>query len=124
VEQEGLMVEANQVVNPPPTLNYLVPAAIVATVLMTAILLAVSTRMDRTKGTLTISLLIVVSFVGVTSYCLIFTIPTDEVTPAVVGGLTAGFGAVVAYWLGRTQPAPPPNEAPPHEPLPPRDVKE
>ena len=112
------MVEPNQVVNPPPTLNYLVPAAIVATVLMTAILLAVSARMDRTRGTLTISLLIVVSFVGVTSYCLIFTIPTDEVTPAVVGGLTAGFGAVVAYWLGRTQTAPPPGEThdAPHEP--------
>ena len=37
---------------------------------------------------------------GSVAYCLIFTIPTDDITPGVVGGLTAGFGAVVAYWLG------------------------
>lgn len=116
-------MDANQVINPPPAVNYLVPLAVVSTVLMTALLLAVSTRMDRTRGTLTISLLIVVSFVGVTAYCLIFTIPTDEVTPAVVGGLTAGFGAVVAYWLGRTQTLPPPAETHNGEAPPPNSVK-
>jgi hypothetical protein len=44
-----------------------------------------------------------------------FTVPPDDITPGVVGGLTAGFGAVVAYWLGRTQQLRPHDE-PPHEP--------
>ena len=45
--------------------------------------------------------LITIAFIGAVGYCLFFTVPQDEVTPAVVGGLTAGFGAVVAHWLGR-----------------------
>jgi len=109
------------VVNPPPPVsigNYPSAIAVSVAVIMTAILIAVSSRMDRTRGVLTVSLLIIVSFIEVTAYCLIFTIPTDEVTPAVVGGLTAGFGAVVAYWLGRGRPGTgephdQPNGAPP-----------
>ena len=59
-------------------------------------------------GTLTISIMITLGMLGATAYCLIYTIPTDDITPGVVGGLTAGFGAVVAYWLGRTGEGPPP----------------
>jgi hypothetical protein len=55
---------------------------------------------------LTISILIVVAFMGTVAFCLFFTVPNDEVTPGVVGGLATGFGAVVAYWLGRPQKAP------------------
>jgi hypothetical protein len=103
-------------VNPPPPValsNYPTLISVGGAVLFTAILVVVAGRFDATRGPLTISLLIVVSFVAVTAYCLIFTIPTDEVTPAVVGGLTAGFGAVVAYWLGHRNNAPPPPPPPP-----------
>ena len=91
-----------------------VPASIVVglTVLLTCILLVVANKFDATGGVLTISLLIVIGMLAAITYCLIFTIPPDDITPSVVGGLTAGFGAVVAYWLGRTR-APP--DEPPHE---------
>lgn len=79
------------------------PAAVFAAcvVSFTALLLVVSGRYDPTRGPLTISLMITIGMLGATAYCLIFTIPADDITPSVVGGLTAGFGAVLAYWFGR-----------------------
>lgn len=79
------------------------PASIVVglTVALTCILLVVANRFDATGGVLTISLLITIGMLAAITYCLIFTIPPDDITPSVVGGLTAGFGAVVAYWLGQ-----------------------
>jgi hypothetical protein len=107
--------------NPPVAIaNYPSSVAIVVAVLFTAILLFVAGRFDPTQGPLTISLLIVLAMIGATAYCLVFTIPNDDITPGVVGGLTAGFGAVVAYWLGRAtsgsnrpvQPPEPPKPGP------------
>jgi len=95
---------AAEVVNPPPPFDVGIfrPAfAVALAVVLTAILLVAAARFDETKGPLTISLLIVLGMLGAVAYCLIFTIPNDDITPGVVGGLTAGFGAVVAYWLGR-----------------------
>ena len=95
---------AAEVVNPPPPFDVGIfrPAfAVALAVVLTAILLIAAARFDETKGPLTISLLIVLGMLGAVAYCLIFTIPNDDITPGVVGGLTAGFGAVVAYWLGR-----------------------
>jgi hypothetical protein len=92
------------VVNPPPAVgivNFPSTIAICVTVLFTTVILVVAGRFDPTQGPLTISILIVLGMLGATAYCLIFTIPVDDITPGVVGGLTAGFGAVVAYWLGR-----------------------
>jgi hypothetical protein len=41
------------------------------------------------------------------AFSLLFNIPSDEeVTPGVVGGLVAAFGAVVAFWLGRSREGP------------------
>ena len=73
------------------------------TVLFTSILLFIAARYDPTQGTLTLSLMITLGMLGAVGYCLIFTIPADDITPGIVGGLTAGFGAVVAHWLGRVQ---------------------
>src|SRR5580693_10579521 len=91
------------------------PATIIvgSTVLMTSILLVVSSKFDTTGGVLTISLLITTGMLAAIAYCLIFTIPADDITPGVVGGLTAGFGAVVAHWLGRTKEPAPSAEKPP-----------
>jgi hypothetical protein len=94
------------------------PATIIvgSTVLLTSILLVVSNKFDTSGGVLTISLLITTGMLGAIAYCLIFTIPQDDITPGVVGGLTAGFGAVVAYWLGQAKErlhAPPRDEPPP-----------
>jgi hypothetical protein len=38
--------------------------------------------------------------------CLFFTIPSDEITSGVIGGLVAAFGAVIAHWIGRSQDGP------------------
>jgi hypothetical protein len=112
-----------QVVNAPPQVQlFSYPGAVGAgfAVLFTTVLLIVAGRFDPTKGPLTISILIVLGMLGATAYCLIFTVPNDDITPGVVGGLTAGFGAVVAYWLGRTTSASSGGggEAPPPPPPP------
>jgi hypothetical protein len=94
---------ANELVIPPPTpklLDYPASVGLVIAVALTAILLIVSGRFDHTGGTLTVSLLVILSFLGLVTYCAFFTIPTDEITSGAIGGLVAAFGAVVAFWLG------------------------
>jgi hypothetical protein len=94
---------ANDLVVPPPTpklLDYPASIGLVIAVVLTAILLIVSGRFDHTGGTLTVSLLVILSFLGLVTYCAFFTIPTDEITSGAIGGLVAAFGAVVAFWLG------------------------
>jgi sugar phosphate permease len=98
------------------------PATIVltSTVILTAVLLVVSGRFDATGGALTLSILITLGMLGAITYCLIFTVPADDITPGVVGGLATGFGAVIAYWFGNArsganppvQPPEPPKEGP------------
>jgi uncharacterized BrkB/YihY/UPF0761 family membrane protein len=70
-------------------------------ILFTIILVYFASRFDPTFGTLTISLVIVLAFLGVVIFCLFFAVPTDEITSAVIGGLVAAFGAVVVYWLSK-----------------------
>jgi hypothetical protein len=82
-------------------------------VLLVAILLLVTGKFDPTRGSLTISLMVVLTFVGTVIYCLLFTVPTDEITSSVIGGLVAAFGAVIAFWIGR--PHEPPSPPPPKE---------
>ena len=92
------------------------PATIIvgATVIFTTILIIIAGKFDPTQGPLTISILIVLGMISAIAYCLIFTIPADDITPGVIGGLTAGFGAVVTYWLGRPPrgPEPPSTKEP------------
>ena len=111
---------AEELVNAAPhvaLLNYPVAIGSILAVGLTAVVLYVAGRFDPTEGPLTISILIVLGMLGSVTYCLMFTIPPDDITPGVVGGLTAGFGAVVAYWLGRTQ-AHRPHDRPPDDPSP------
>jgi uncharacterized BrkB/YihY/UPF0761 family membrane protein len=79
----------------------------VGVVVLASILMAAIKHFDPTGGTLAISLIVVLTFVAVVAFSLLFNIPADdEVTPGVVGGLVAAFGAVVAYWLGRSREPP------------------
>ena len=106
-----------EVVNAPPAvttfISYPIAAGVCIAVGLTTLLLYVAGKFDPTGGPLTISILIVLGMLGACAYCLIFTVPQDDITPGVVGGLTAGFGAVVAYWLGRTQHGRPPDDRSP-----------
>ena len=107
-----LIHDAVDAFNPPPQVPLTAfpsSVAVATVVLFTCGLLFVSNRYDPTQGALTISLLITLGMLGAVAYCLIFTIPNDDITPGIVGGLTAGFGAVVAHWLGRTKEPPPPG---------------
>jgi peptidoglycan/LPS O-acetylase OafA/YrhL len=100
---------ADQLVIPPPTpklSDYPVAWTICGEVIAVALLVFMAARFDPTGGVLTISLLVVLAFISAAVFSLFFTIPTDEATAAILGGLVAGFGAVVAHWLGRTKEGP------------------
>jgi hypothetical protein len=89
---------------PPPivkSLDYPVLLTIAFAVLFTSILVVVAKHFDPSGGGLTISLLVVLAFTAMVIYCLLYTIPNDEITSAAAGGLVASFGAVIAFWLGR-----------------------
>jgi hypothetical protein len=99
----------NIVVTPnplPKLLNYPASIGLAIVVVLTTILLVVVSKFDATGGTLTISLLVVLAFLALVTFCALFTIPTDEITSGAIGGLVAGFGAVVAHWLGRRKDPP------------------
>jgi hypothetical protein len=108
MEGEGLMADPLVVTpNPLPKLmDYPASLGLMIVVLLTTILLVVASKFDATGGTLTISLLVVLSFLALVTFCALFTIPTDEITSGAIGGLVAGFGAIVAHWLGRRKEPP------------------
>jgi hypothetical protein len=86
----------------PKILDYPSAFSVALVVVFTSIMLVVSKQFDPTGGSLTISLIVVLAMVAVVAFSMIYNIPADdEVTPAVVGGLVAAFGAVVTFWLGR-----------------------
>lgn len=87
----------------PKLLDYPASLGLLIAVILTTILLIVSSKFDHTGGTLTISLLVILAFLGLVTFCAFFTVPTDEITSGAIGGLVAAFGAVVAYWLGRNK---------------------
>jgi FtsH-binding integral membrane protein len=90
------------VIVPPPPFKFVdYPAAWAVTfaVVGSIILLVVTARFDNTKGALTISLLIILAFIGVLINSVTVTVPRDETTAAVIGALTAAFGGVITFWL-------------------------
>jgi uncharacterized BrkB/YihY/UPF0761 family membrane protein len=96
----------SDVVSPPPIpkiVDYPGSVAIALGVVFTTVLVFVASRFDPTAGALTISILVVLAFIATVVFCLFFTVPNDEITSAVLGGLVASFGAVVAHWLGRSK---------------------
>ena len=101
---------ASDLVVPPPTpriMDYPASIGLAIAVALTIVLVIVASKFDKTGGTLTISLLVILAFLGLVTFCALFTIPTDEITSGAIGGLVAAFGAVVAFWLSRTPPRPP-----------------
>jgi hypothetical protein len=89
---------------PPPSpkiFDYPGAVGVAFLIAFTTGLLFVSGKWDPTGGVLTISLLIVLAMIGAVVFSLFFTIPVDQSTAALIGGLTAAFGAVVTHWLGR-----------------------
>jgi uncharacterized BrkB/YihY/UPF0761 family membrane protein len=103
------MSPSDLVIPPPMPKLFDYPGATTAVFLtvFTTCLLFVAGRFDPTGGVLTISLLVVLAFVGTVVFTLFFTVPNDEITAAVAGGLVAAFGAVIAHWLGRPKDGPP-----------------
>lgn len=94
---------AADIVNPPPpfpTLGYPIITSSALVVALTIGLLFISARFDPTGGRLTLSLLIVLGMLATVAYCLIFTIPVDDITPSAVGALTTAFGSILSYWFG------------------------
>ena len=101
---------ANDLVVPPPVpklMDYPASIGVSIAVILTTVLLVVVSKFDPTGGTLTISILVVLAFLGLVTFCAFFTIPADEITSSAIGGLTAAFGAIIAYWLGVNKKGPP-----------------
>jgi hypothetical protein len=103
------MADTNLVIPPPSPRIFDYPGAMTGVFLVTfaTMLLFVAGKFDPTGGTLTISLLVTLAFIGTVTFCLFFTVPNDEITSGIIGGLVAAFGAVVAYWLGQNKKGPP-----------------
>jgi hypothetical protein len=100
---------ADNIVTPSPLpkiIDYPGAIGVALVVILTIILLVVSGRFDATGGTLTISFMVVLGFLGLVVYAALFTIPNDEITSSAIGGLTAAFGAIIAYWLGKPREPP------------------
>jgi hypothetical protein len=101
---------ATDLVVPPPVpklMDYPASIGVSIAVILTTVLLVVVSKFDPTGGTLTISILVVLAFLGLVTFCACFTIPADEITSSAIGGLTAAFGAIIAYWLGVNKKGPP-----------------
>ena len=95
---------------PPPApkiIDYPGSIGMALDIVFTGILILLAGRYDATGGVLTISLLIVIAFLGVVSFCVFFTIPNNEISAGAIGGLTAAFGAIVSHWLGGKWPREP-----------------
>jgi hypothetical protein len=90
----------------PKLINYPGAIGVGLVILFTTVLLIVARKFDHTQGVLTVSLLVVLAFLGACTFALFFNIPTDEITSSILGGLTAQFGAIVCYWLGRPREPP------------------
>jgi hypothetical protein len=82
-------------------LDYPAMTAVVTLSILAPFLVFMAARFDPTGGALTISLMVVLAFIGMAAVSMVYTISTDEITSSILGGLTAAFGAVVAYWLGK-----------------------
>jgi len=90
------------VIVPPPRFTYVDfpgAVAILATCAGALVLVFLAARFDKTGGALTVSLLVILAFIGILAYAVTVTVPRDETTAAVIGALTAGFGGVITYWL-------------------------
>jgi hypothetical protein len=85
----------------PKMLDYPATVGVVFAIMMTGVMLVLIHYFDPTGGPLGISVLVVVCFMGVVVFCSFFTVPSSEITSSVIGGLTAAFGAIIAYWLGK-----------------------
>lgn len=97
---------------PPPMpriFDYPIAVGIGVEIFAVAGLLLIAGRFDTTGGSLTVSLLITLTFCGTVAFSLFFTVPQDQTTSAVIGGLVAGFGAVITYWLKPKDKEPPHN---------------
>ena len=71
-----------------------------AGVLMLAvILLLVSHRFDTTGGLLTISLVMLSAFVGVTYTTMLYDVKQTAIMDILVGALATSVGAIVAFWM-------------------------
>jgi uncharacterized membrane protein YjjB (DUF3815 family) len=62
------------------------------------VLLYFSGRFDSTGGVLTISLMVVLTFIGVLAFSMFFAVPPNN---EIIGGLIGAFGSVVTFWLTR-----------------------
>ena len=69
--------------------------------LVSAIVVAVAHRFDRTHGMLTLSVLITVAFIAATIASMISPVPQVATTEMLIGALATALGAIVALWLGR-----------------------
>ena len=103
-EGVGKTTTPDTLVLPPPTphlLDFPATTAVVVATLACVVLLVFSTRFDQTHGILTVSLLVILTMIGVIAFCLLSPFPGTRRRAAVIGGLVTAFGGVVAYWLGK-----------------------
>ena len=77
------------------------PASIAAAIVIAvAVGAVVAARWaDPTQGLLTISVIVVSAFVGVTYTGILYGIPQTPVNEIMIGALATSLGAVIAFWM-------------------------
>jgi len=86
-----------------PAILPLVAGIAVGIVVM--LILIISRYSDQeTKGFLTISLLIVFSFIMAAFASMVYQVPTNPATEILVGALSTALGAIISHWVGRMKP--------------------
>lgn len=107
-ESDAWIMDPIQLPPIPKLIDYPASIGIGIGIIFTAALLYVSGKFDPTHGALTISIMVVLAFISTVMFVSFFTVPSNEITSSVIGGLIAAFGAVVSYWLNHPGRGPPP----------------
>jgi len=83
------------------SIPYLALIAAMAVMAASALLIAVARYFDRTRGALTLSIIIAVAFVTATFASMVYKIQQTPLTEILVGALAASLGATITYWMSR-----------------------
>lgn len=112
---EEFDIVPHDVAPPPAQQPWLLPFPVYTSIITVFLLIAIFLtiilllrRFDENQALLTpqliLSIMVVVSFLGVTAYATKNNLPQNEAAGQLMGGLIGGFTLVLSYWFGPRRP--------------------